>query len=49
MRRTVGALVTPRAAGRARAAFTTFSFSSLARRAPLRRGTPARGPPLVVA
>jgi hypothetical protein len=49
MRRTVGRLVTPRAAARPRPAVAFFSFVSLARRTPLRWDGPARGPPLVVA
>jgi hypothetical protein len=49
MRRTVGRLVTPRPAARRRFALAVFSSHSVARRAPLRRGMPARGPPLVVA
>lgn len=49
MRRTVARLVTPRPALRARRAVAVFALDSVARRAPLRAGRPARGPPLVVA
>lgn len=49
MRRVTGRLVAPRPASSERHPLALFSVVSVPRRAPLRRGTPARGPPLVVA
>lgn len=48
MRRTMGRLVGPRLASRPRLGVTRLIPLSIARRAPLLRGTPARGPPLYV-
>lgn len=48
MRRTVGRLVRPRPSARPRHARTSFAFVTIARRVPLLRGIPPRGPPLPV-
>jgi hypothetical protein len=48
MRRTVGGFARPRATGRPRPSLTTRSSVTIARRAPLLRGVPPRGPPLPV-
>lgn len=48
MRRTVGRLVQPRPSARPRHARASFAFVAIARRTPLLRGIPPRGPPLPV-
>lgn len=49
MRRTVGRLVAPRAVVRHRLSLAGSTLLVIARRAPLLRGTPPRGPPVLVA
>jgi hypothetical protein len=49
MRRTVGRLVSPRAVARGRFVPAGFDLRTVARRTPLVRGAPPRGPPLLVA